>query len=180
MQFWAYQICNCALLDLGPQVGRSYLYLTQKVLGGLSLPTHSEINWNHVHHSIWCLTNVTFPSPSFIHWSISFLNFSLWHCFLMSLICLIKPHKEPLYYMQCACVLRCFSRVQVFMTLWTVAHQASLSMGILQARILELPCPPPEDLLNPGIKPASLMSPALAGEFFTTSTTWEAPLYASM
>ena len=33
------------------------------------------------------------------------------------------------------------------------------------------------DLPNPGIKPASLTSPALVGGLFTTSTTWEAPLY---
>ena len=32
------------------------------------------------------------------------------------------------------------------------------------------------DLPDPGIKPMSLMSPALAGRFFTTNTTWEAPL----
>ena len=37
-----------------------------------------------------------------------------------------------------------------------------------------LPCPPPADLPDPGIKPASLTSPALAGGFFTTSATWEA------
>ena len=37
-----------------------------------------------------------------------------------------------------------------------------------------LPFPSPEDLPNPGIKPASLVSPALAGRFVTTSTTWEA------
>ena len=36
-----------------------------------------------------------------------------------------------------------------------------------------LPCPPPGDLPIPGIEPSSLMSPALAGGFFTTSTTWE-------
>jgi len=36
-----------------------------------------------------------------------------------------------------------------------------------------LPCPPPGDLPNPGIEPSSLMSPALAGGFFTTNTTWE-------
>ena len=36
-----------------------------------------------------------------------------------------------------------------------------------------LPCPPPGDLPDPGIKPASVMSPALAGRFFTTSATWE-------
>ena len=38
-----------------------------------------------------------------------------------------------------------------------------------------LPFPPPGDLPNPGIEPASLMSPALAGGLFTTSTTWKAP-----
>ena len=40
-----------------------------------------------------------------------------------------------------------------------------------------LPCPPPEDLPNPGIKPASLMYPVLAGRFFTTSASWEASTY---
>ena len=35
--------------------------------------------------------------------------------------------------------------------------------------------PTPGDLPNPGIEPASLVSPALAGSFFTTSATWEAP-----
>ena len=35
------------------------------------------------------------------------------------------------------CLLSCFSSVQLFVTLWTVAHQAPLSMGILQPRILE-------------------------------------------
>ena len=52
--------------------------------------------------------------------------------------------------------------------------------GILQTRILEwVAGPSSRDLPDPGIEPASLMSPALAGEFFTTSTTWEAPLNVS-
>ena len=38
------------------------------------------------------------------------------------------------------------------------------------------PCPPPGDLPDPGIKPVSLLSPELAGEFFTTSAAWEAGL----
>ena len=47
--------------------------------------------------------------------------------------------------------------------------------GVLQARILEwVPCSPPGDLANPGIEPKSLMSPALAGGFFTTIATQEA------
>ena len=44
-----------------------------------------------------------------------------------------------------------------------------------QARILEwLPCPPPGDLPNPRTEPTSFTSPAMAGRFLTTSTTWEA------
>jgi len=38
-----------------------------------------------------------------------------------------------------------------------------------------LPFPSPGDLPDPGSKPTSLSSPALAGRFFTTSATWEAP-----
>ena len=38
-----------------------------------------------------------------------------------------------------------------------------------------MPFPTLADLLDPEIKPASLASPALAGRFFTTTTTWEAP-----
>ena len=52
---------------------------------------------------------------------------------------------------------------------------ASSVQGILQARILEwVSSPPPGDLPNPGIEPESLTSLALAGEFFTTTFTWEA------
>ena len=60
----------------------------------------------------------------------------------------------------------------------TVASQAPWSMRFSRQEYWSgLPCPPPEDLPNPGIKPASLMSPALAGGFFITSTTLESPLF---
>ena len=50
-----------------------------------------------------------------------------------------------------------------------------LSMGFSRQEYWSgLPCLPPGDLPNPGIEPMSLMSPALAGRFFTTSATWEA------
>ena len=62
-----------------------------------------------------------------------------------------------------------FSHVWLFETQWTVAHQAPLSTGFSrQEHWDELPCPPPGDLSNSGIEPGSLMSPALAGRFFTT------------
>ena len=71
-------------------------------------------------------------------------------------------------------VLSHFSRVQLFATLWTVAHQAPLSTGFSRQECYSgLSCSPPGDLPDPGIKPTSLISPALAGGFFTTSTTWE-------
>ena len=74
-----------------------------------------------------------------------------------------------------ACVLSCFSHAQLVATLWTVAHRAPLSMGFSRQEYWrELPCPPPGDLPDPGINFASFTSPALACEFFTTSTAWEA------
>ena len=45
--------------------------------------------------------------------------------------------------------------------------------GILQARIMWVPCPPPREHPKSGMEPTSLSSPALAGGFFTTSTTWD-------
>ena len=55
-----------------------------------------------------------------------------------------------------------------------VVRQTPPSMGFCSQEYWSgLPCPPPGDLLDPGIEPLSLTSPALAGRFFTTSTTWE-------
>ena len=78
----------------------------------------------------------------------------------------------------CVCVCVCIKLLSVwlFATLWTVAHQATPSMGCTRQEYWSgLPFLSPGYLPNPGIKPMSLMSPALAGGFFTPSTTWEAP-----
>ena len=76
----------------------------------------------------------------------------------------------------CCAVLSRFSRVWLFETWQTVALQTPLSMRFSRQEYWSgLPCPPPGDLPDPGIEPMSLMSPALAGGFFTTSATWEAP-----
>ena len=54
---------------------------------------------------------------------------------------------------------------------------ASSVSGILREEYWSgLPFPPPGDLPDPGTEPTSLTSPALAGGFFTTGTTWEACL----
>ena len=78
----------------------------------------------------------------------------------------------------CACMLNHFSHVQFFVTLWTIAHQSPLFMGFSRQEYWSgWLCPAPEDLPNPKMEPKSLMSPALAGSFFTTSATWEAWTY---
>ena len=65
-----------------------------------------------------------------------------------------------------------FSHVQLFVTLWTVAHQAPLSMEFPRQEYWSgWPFPPPGDLPNPGVEPTSPVSPVspvLAGRFFTT------------
>ena len=69
----------------------------------------------------------------------------------------------------CGCV--CVSALNhgwLFVIWWTVARQAPLSVGFSRQEYWRrLPFPPPEDLSSPGIEPTSLVSPALAGEFFT-------------
>ena len=72
------------------------------------------------------------------------------------------------------CLLSHFSHVRFFPTPWTVACYTPLSMGFSRQRYWSgLPFPPPGDFSDPGTEPTSLMSPALAGRFFTTSATWD-------
>ena len=58
-------------------------------------------------------------------------------------------------------------------TLWTL--WTPLSVGFSRQKYQSRrPCSPPGDLPDSRIEPMSLISPALADRFFTTSTTWEA------
>ena len=88
------------------------------------------------------------------------------------------PGKNLVYipFSSACCVL---SHVQLFATLQTVAHKASLSMVFSSLEYWSgLPFTSPGNLANQGIKP---MSPALAGRFFTTCATLEVhnPFYPS-
>ena len=61
------------------------------------------------------------------------------------------------------------------MSPWTIAHQAPLPMEFSRQEYWSgMPFLTPGDLPNPGVEPASLASPALAGGFFTTSAPREA------
>ena len=69
-----------------------------------------------------------------------------------------------------------FSSVRLFVIPWTVAHQIPLSMGFSSQEYWSgLPFAPPLNLSNAEIETESFIFPALAGRFFTTSTTLEAP-----
>ena len=83
------------------------------------------------------------PSPSWI--SDQHLCLQLKSCF------------KSLTLKQCACMLSCFSRVQLCATLWTVVCQAPLFMGFSRQEYWHgFPCPLPGDLPNPGIEPSLL------------------------
>ena len=74
------------------------------------------------------------------------------------------PHTNTHTHTNIAAAVQLLSHVQLFETLWTVVHQAPLSMGFTKQEYWNgLPFPPPGDLPNPGIKPVSpvsVMSPA--------------------
>ena len=114
-------------------------------------------------------------------------------CFLKHLEAPERRGSPPLLWNERACVcvcvctrmcaharthkLSCFSRVWLFTThqALTIACQAPLFMRFSRWEYWSgLPFPPPGDLPYSGMEPESLMSPALAREFFTISTTWEA------
>ena len=67
-----------------------------------------------------------------------------------------------------------FHHIWLFATLGTAAYQDPLSMGFSRQEYWSGWCPLPGDLPDPGTELASLMSSALAGEFFTTNATWDA------
>ena len=104
--------------------------------------TFSLQNWKKIH--FWCS----------VHQSVVFCYGSL-----------ISTHLLYGKYVFHACMLSCFSRVRLFATPWTVAHQAPLSRGFSrQDHWSGLPCPPPGDLPDPGIEPVSPVAPALQAE----------------
>ena len=84
-----------------------------------------------------------------------------------------------LSYLENPCRAQMLSHVQLFVTPWTVAHQASLSRGFSQQEYWSgVPFPPPGHLPDPGIEPTSLTSPELAGRFFSTISASKSCVFA--
>ena len=126
------------------------------------------INWLLYHYVL------TF-SVSSIFWLIVYVVWFKYSypCFLLVSTCMksicTSLYSETLWAevnLLCETYMRMLSHVQLFVTPWIVAWQVSLSMGLSQQEYWSgLPFPPPGDLPDPGIKPAS---PALADIFFIT------------
>ena len=98
-------------------------------------------------------------------------------CWLPQLVPVLSPDVLTLYHMHLAHVLRFHSIASslylclgtrscpLFVTPWTVAHLASLSIGFSRQEYgCRLPFPPPGDLPDPGVEPMSLVSPALQAD----------------
>ena len=88
-----------------------------------------------------------------------------WHS-VHSCLYILASRKSLSMPIECVCLLSHFSCVWLFLTC-----QAPLSVGFPRQECWSgLPCPPPGNLSDPGTEPVTVMSPALAGGVFTTST----------
>ena len=138
----------CDLMDCSPPGSFVQRILQASILQWVAMPSSRGSSWPRDGTQVSCL----------LHWQVGSLP--------------LHAAWETPFVFFCACELSHFSCVQLFVTSWTVAHQAPLSMEFSrQAYWNGLPCPSPGDLPDPGIEP-SQAPPELAGGFFTTSTTW--------
>ena len=130
------------------------------------MPTSFQITLDFTSHSL------TYTWSFYLKRKFSVSSFSPW-CSLEGVF--IPALDFPVF----ACIKSHFSCVQLFVTPWTVAHQAPLSLGFSRHKSWSgLPFSSPGELPDPWVETASLIpSPALANGFFTTSTTWKAWLF---
>ena len=115
------------------------------------------------------------------HWmTVQFSNWSwkITNTIVDLLVWLISRKRWDYQYHMCMCVYMCVcTRACSVMSdssviAWTVARQAPLSVGFPRQEYRRgLPSPTSEDLADPGIKPASLLSSALANRLFTNCAT---------
>ena len=111
-------------------------------------------------------SSVSFEFP--VDWYSLFLCINMYMCLFISKY---PEHNRYVWYVCCA-VLSHFSHVWLCHPM-DCSPSCSFVHGFSRQEYWSgLPCPPPGHLSHPGIKPSSR---ALAGRFFTSSTTWEVP-----
>ena len=135
-----------------------------------TLPSNLGLCW-HLQTPSWIAESTCTINTAFSRGKLNgmFLIFSLENiimgqtCFLFLHILILQRCTQ---YVLTVVIAKLPSYVQLFETPWTVAHQTPQSMSFpRQEYSSSLPFPSPGDLPDPGIK---LMSPELAGGFFTT------------
>ena len=171
-----------------------YLYFQAFRLELLGSPVDFVLNSLHNHITNFLKRTISIYIPIYTHTHTHILLV----LFLWKTLACISKHREILtsscvipqiraaytqHFNKCPsinflgiCVmLTCFSRVQLFATLWTIACQSPLSMGFSRQEYRSrLSCPSPGYLSDPGIKPTSLTSLAFAGVFFSPlAPPWE-------
>ena len=189
--FWVFQICwhiewstliasTSRILNSSAGIPSPLLALLTAVLHKAHLTSHPRMSGSgYITTPLWLFGLLR--SFLYIFFCVFYLFLILQYhhlCSLITIVCFFAYHCLFFIFPYCSMwVLSRFSCVQLFPTLWTVACRTPLSMGFSRQEYWSgLPILlPPRNLPNAGIKLMSLMSPALAGGFFTASTTWEAP-----
>ena len=109
----------------------------------------------------WLGVDTTSAQESTLDWRVLLNSSSLWKALGW------EPHLQAglekfQAVLSAACMLSHLTCVGLFVTPWTVAHQAPLSMEFSRQEYWSgLPCPPPGDLPDPGTEPGSLMFSAI-------------------
>ena len=139
----------------------------------LTVAHHAPPSMGFFRQGYW--NGLPFPAPRDLPYpGIKLTSPRLWHC--RRILYPLSHMESPNPYISVVVVLL-LSCAWLFVTLWTLACQAPLSMGFFRQGYWNgLPCPPPGDLPDPGIEP---VSPALAGKFFITTATREAPVHGN-
>ena len=124
----------------------------------LLIVSHLTTTLQYLYFNLTCLSRVTKSRELFIPWNLCtgdlLAEMRISALILIQLLC-ARVYPQSL------------SRVQLFATPWTVAHQAFLSVGFSRQEFWSgVPFPPPGDLPNPGIGCTPPASPALAGRIF--------------
>ena len=123
---------------------------------GILFKTFSEV-FLYIDHSKWLLTDKMFTFYS-IGWNLLFKKSSLALYFKIIILFHCFDFFSESQLCMCVCVgTQSVNRVWLFVTPWTVARQALLSVGFSRQEYWSrLPFPSPGDLLDPGTEPTSL------------------------
>ena len=115
-------------------------------------------------HSSICLSTHTYPTGS-VSWRTLTNTGDVGVCTRLSTCSSTLGEEDRASRDGRACVLSSLRQVWLFVTLWTIVHQAPLSMGFSRQECWSgLPCLPAGDLPHPGIKPRSPAVPALQAD----------------